>query len=336
VSKSRPGSNRHSRGPCRKFPRREAASQRARAGHPRSGADSTSQARPRRHRTPDREATQDFFLTTLGLRLTDQRGDHMTFMRCSTDHHNIAITQAPRHFLHHTSWEVDDIDQIGHGAGDLLAVDPSRNLWAWAALLRFEHFWYFRDPSGHYAEYYSDMDEITEDEIWAIRTAGQRGGAKAWVRRYQKHFGAPWELDKITPGSAMVSLDRPGALRRPRCRAGSGSATAACLLADEGLSVLAIDSSLAPYPLPRAARFDGETMRTFQRIGCFRDRGEDLCRRGGQFVSADGVYSAGGSTVRRRTGGRTATISFSLSWRRFSTGELRATATSRCDVARRC
>jgi len=157
--------------------------------------------------TPDREATQDFFLTTLGLRLTDQRGDHMTFMRCSTDHHNIAITQAPRHFLHHTSWEVDDIDQIGHGAGDLLAVDPSRNLWGMGRhFYGSNYFWYFRDPSGHYAEYYSDMDEITEDEIWAIRTAGQRGGAKAWGPPIPKHFGAPWELDKITPGSAMVSL----------------------------------------------------------------------------------------------------------------------------------
>jgi len=75
---------------------------------------------------------------------------------------------------------------------------------------------------------------------------------------------------------------------------GPVGATAACLLADEGLSVLAIDSSLAPYPLPRAARFDGETMRTFQRIGVASEiAAKTYVGGGGQFVSADGVYLGG-------------------------------------------
>lgn len=45
-----------------------------------------------------------------------------------------------------------------------------------------------------------------------------------------------------------------------------GAATAA-LLADEGLSVLAIDKDSLVYPLPRAAHFDHEIMRLFQRLG---------------------------------------------------------------------
>jgi catechol 2,3-dioxygenase-like lactoylglutathione lyase family enzyme len=157
--------------------------------------------------TPDRAATQDFFLRVLGFRLTDQRGDHMAFMRCSTDHHNVAVSQAPRHFLHHTSWEVDDIDQVGQGAGNLLAVDPARHLWGLGRhFYGSNYFWYFRDPAGHYAEYYSDMDEVTDGEVWSIQTAGQRGGAKAWGPPMPKYFGSPWELDKIAPLPGMVSL----------------------------------------------------------------------------------------------------------------------------------
>lgn len=45
-----------------------------------------------------------------------------------------------------------------------------------------------------------------------------------------------------------------------------GAATAA-LLADEGLSVLAVDKDSLVYPLPRAAHFDHEIMRLFQRLG---------------------------------------------------------------------
>lgn len=155
----------------------------------------------------DREITQDFFTRILGFQLSDQRGDHMGFMRCSTDHHNVAVSQSPRHFLHHTSWEVDDIDQIGQGAGDLLAIDPSRHLWGLGRhFYGSNYFWYFRDPAGHYAEYYSDMDEITDAEAWAIQTAGQRGGAKAWGPAMPKHFGSPWELDEIRPLPGVVSL----------------------------------------------------------------------------------------------------------------------------------
>jgi catechol 2,3-dioxygenase-like lactoylglutathione lyase family enzyme len=157
--------------------------------------------------TPNREITQDFFTRVLGFRLSDQRGDHMAFMRCSTDHHNIAVSQAPRHFLHHTSWEVDDIDQVAKGAGDLLATDPARHLWGLGRhFYGSNYFWYFRDPAGHYAEYMSDLDEITDDEVWAIQTSGQRGGAKAWGPPMPKHFGSPWELDRISPLPEKVTL----------------------------------------------------------------------------------------------------------------------------------
>jgi hypothetical protein len=41
-------------------------------------------------------------------------------MRCSTDHHNLLVQQAPLNFLHHTAWEVDDVDEVGRGATRML------------------------------------------------------------------------------------------------------------------------------------------------------------------------------------------------------------------------
>jgi hypothetical protein len=31
-------------------------------------------------------------------------------------------------------------------------------------------FWYLRDPAGNFSEYYSDMDTITDDQLWTPGT----------------------------------------------------------------------------------------------------------------------------------------------------------------------
>jgi len=38
------------------------------------------------------------------FKVSDEVKDHATFMRCSTDHHNLVIQGAPVYFLHHSSW----------------------------------------------------------------------------------------------------------------------------------------------------------------------------------------------------------------------------------------
>ena len=41
-------------------------------------------------------------------------------MRCSTDSHNVLVQQATLNFLHDTARQVQDIDDIGHGASAML------------------------------------------------------------------------------------------------------------------------------------------------------------------------------------------------------------------------
>ena len=82
----------------------------------------------------DQEASQRFFTEGLGFKVSDRVPGLASFMRCSPDHHNLLVQQAPLNCLHHTAWEVDDIDEVGRGATAMLEGHPDRHVWGWAAI----------------------------------------------------------------------------------------------------------------------------------------------------------------------------------------------------------
>lgn len=74
--------------------------------------------------TVDLAATMKFFTEGIGFKVSDYISDKGAFMRCSVDHHNVLALAAPVNFLHHTSWQVDDIDDVGRGAKAMLETTP--------------------------------------------------------------------------------------------------------------------------------------------------------------------------------------------------------------------
>ncbi len=85
-------------------------------------------------------------------------------------------------FLHHSSWQVDDVDQIGHGAMRLLGTDPTCGVWGLGRhFLGSNYFWYLRDPAGNYAEYFADLDQIAADVEWQARTWDPDKALYAWL-----------------------------------------------------------------------------------------------------------------------------------------------------------
>jgi catechol 2,3-dioxygenase-like lactoylglutathione lyase family enzyme len=117
--------------------------------------------------TPNAEASQRFFVDGIGFKISDQVRGLAAFMRCTTDHHNLLIQPAPVAFLHHTSWQVDDVDEVGRGARTMLEGHPERHVWGLGRhFIGSNFFWYLRDPAGTFSEYYSDMDSITDDQLW--------------------------------------------------------------------------------------------------------------------------------------------------------------------------
>jgi catechol 2,3-dioxygenase-like lactoylglutathione lyase family enzyme len=139
--------------------------------------------------TMDMVASRRFFVDGVGFKVSDvvkdiasgENKDLGLFMRCSTEHHNLVLQPGPVIFLGHSSWEVDDFDDIGRGARTLLKDHPERHLWGigrhWVAA---NFFYYFRDPAGHICEYYSDMDHILNDELWNPDVIDVRNAATLW------------------------------------------------------------------------------------------------------------------------------------------------------------
>jgi catechol 2,3-dioxygenase-like lactoylglutathione lyase family enzyme len=131
--------------------------------------------------TVDFDTTRRFFVEGLGFRVSDIIKDFGVFLRCSTDHHNILVQRAPVPFLHHTSWQVEDVDEIGRGAMDMLATDPDRHVWGLGRHFAGSNFFhYLKDPSGNFAEYHSDMDCIPEDALWTPAELEDAKGLFSW------------------------------------------------------------------------------------------------------------------------------------------------------------
>ncbi|MER5492586.1 VOC family protein [Streptomyces sp. NPDC002454] len=150
----------------------------------------------------DYEATTRFLVDGLGFRASDYIKGKGAFLRCSTDHHNILVLNSPVNYLHHTSWQVDDIDDIGRGAQAMLEDHPERHVWG----LGRHHagsnfFWYLKDPAGNFSEYYSDMDTVSEDELWTPEVLEGAKGLFNWGPPPPPSFLNPEDLAALMTGA---------------------------------------------------------------------------------------------------------------------------------------
>ncbi|WP_326836935.1 VOC family protein [Amycolatopsis rhabdoformis] len=151
----------------------------------------------------DVEATSAFITEGIGFKVSDLvGGGHGAFLRCSTDHHNMLVQKAPVNFVHHSAWQVDDIDEVGRGAMGMLEDHPERHVWG----LGRHHagsnfFWYLRDPAGTFSEYYSDLDDIPEDAIWTPEVMEGARGLFNWGPPPPPSFVNPEDLAALMTGA---------------------------------------------------------------------------------------------------------------------------------------
>ena len=109
-----------------------------------------------------------FYSEVLGLRLSDRSGDMIAFMHAihGSDHHVIAFVKSEGPGLHHLSWDVCSINDIGSGAMQMADKGYDRGWGLGRHVLGSNYFHYVRDPWGSYAEYSSDVDYIPVDHDW--------------------------------------------------------------------------------------------------------------------------------------------------------------------------
>jgi hypothetical protein len=150
----------------------------------------------------DHETTMRVFTEGIGFKVSDYVKGHGAFMRCSTDHHNVLVMAAPVNFLHHTSWQVDDIDEVGRGAHAMLEDHPDRHVWGLGRHYAGSNFfWYLKDPAGNFSEYYSDMDCIVDDQLWTPEMLEGAKGLFSWGPPPPPSFLEPEDLAALMTGA---------------------------------------------------------------------------------------------------------------------------------------
>jgi catechol 2,3-dioxygenase-like lactoylglutathione lyase family enzyme len=154
--------------------------------------------------SPDAGASRRFFVDGLGFRVSDEvAAIGASFMRCSTDHHNLLVQRAPLGFLHHTAWEMDDVDAVGRAAAAMVAADPARHVWGLGRHgIGSNYFWYLRDPAGNFAEYSSDLDVIADQDAWAVAASSGAHPLAAWGPPVPAAFLAPEDVVALARGEA--------------------------------------------------------------------------------------------------------------------------------------
>lgn len=150
----------------------------------------------------DIETSQRFFIDGIGFKVSDTVAGVASFLRCSTDHHNLLVQPAPVALLHHTSWQLDDVDDIGRAATALLATDPSRHVWGLGRHhIGSNFFWYLKDPAGNFTEYYADLDCIVDDQLWKPGVWDGMHSLYNWGPPVPPSFLAPDDLAELMAGA---------------------------------------------------------------------------------------------------------------------------------------
>ena len=104
--------------------------------------------------TTDVSRATNFYSRVLGPRVSDRSGNDICFMHGihGSDHHLFAFVKSNAPGLHHCSWDVGSIDEIGRGAMQMADQGFSRGWGLGRHVSGSNYFHYVRDPWGSHCE----------------------------------------------------------------------------------------------------------------------------------------------------------------------------------------
>ena len=151
--------------------------------------------------TPDVLKCIEFYCRVLGLRLSDRSGDGVCFLHGihGSDHHLIAFAKSDGPGLHHCSWDVGGIDEIGRGAMHMADKGFTRGWGLGRHVLGSNYFHYVGDPWGSYAEYSADIDYIPLTQDWEAGDHNPEDSFYLWGPELPEGFVHNHEAQPETP-----------------------------------------------------------------------------------------------------------------------------------------
>jgi catechol-2,3-dioxygenase len=151
----------------------------------------------------DPTAFKNFLVEVFDFKVVDVIGtDFVYFLRCSTDHHGIALVKGPG-WLHHHAWQAQSIADLGKlgdrlwEAGSRLLMGPvrhgesSRNIAA-----------YYIEPGGSVVELYTDMRQIFDDEA---ATNYINGDGIDWATQWAPYDFTEFRAHGAFPARELIS-----------------------------------------------------------------------------------------------------------------------------------
>ena len=141
------------------------------------------------------EKQTSFFLDVLGFKWSDSTM-MMDFIRCSSNHHSVAIARGKGPSLNHMAYEMPNIDGLMRGAGRLRKNGyeimwgvgrhgPGNNV-----------FSYFVEPNGFVTEYTTEVDQVDDSYV--------SHDAKWWTD--QKVFPCRWNMAGVPSEFARKAM----------------------------------------------------------------------------------------------------------------------------------
>ena len=144
--------------------------------------------------SPDINRQVDFYTRVLGMKLSDRSQDIIAFMRCSADHHNMALLTSSAPGFHHASFELGGVDEIGVGAARMVDRGWQPGWGFGRHVIGSNFFYYIRDPWGSLAEYFYDLDQIPETCAWEPRDFPAADSLYSWGPPVPADFGENKEI----------------------------------------------------------------------------------------------------------------------------------------------
>ncbi|MEM8796643.1 MAG: VOC family protein [Pseudomonadota bacterium] len=140
----------------------------------------------------------DFYARILGLRLSDRTGDIIAFMHGvhGSDHHMIAFVHSEGPGIHHISWDVPGIQEVGLGAMQMADKGYQKGWGVGRHVLGSNYFHYVRDPWGSYSEYSADMDFVPAGMNWDGKDYEPEDGFYLWGPTPPEDFGTNYEISE--------------------------------------------------------------------------------------------------------------------------------------------
>jgi catechol 2,3-dioxygenase len=146
--------------------------------------------------TRDIPKTIAFYRDVLGMRLSDRSGDLIAFMHGihGSDHHMLAFVKSDGPGMHHCSWDVGSINDIGVGATHMADKGFAYGWGLGRHVLGSNYFHYVRDPWGSYAEYSCDIDYIPVDKDWQDADHPAEDSFYMWGPAVPQDFATNFEV----------------------------------------------------------------------------------------------------------------------------------------------